>query len=221
LQAPRPQLTLVKLAVPNGGEDGEGARQNWEIKSHRALRVRSVIDAHAWDQARWSGAVYVLIGPRRVPGIAFMFGDQEAARKIFERWRERFGSSDADEEIYFAIVRHLPEQSPHHYIMLITSKHPDADERDPNQLIVTASRSTTMTPDSAMNLERFLEFYRQVGEFYLLPAVITNGVPTVIQELALLKRQISVKDAANVSDQDIEGMVVRRTMAGKRSFFRP
>jgi hypothetical protein len=207
--------------VPHGDEDGEGARrEDWEIKSHRALRVRSVIDVHAWDQARWSGTCYVHIGPRGVPGIAFMFRDREAARKIFERWRERFGSSDANEEIYLAIVRHLPEKNPHHYVMLITSKHPNADERDdPNQLIVTASRSMTMTPDSATNLERFLEFYRQFGEFYLLPAIITSGVPTVIQELALLKRQISVKDAASVGDHDIEAMAVPRTTpsSGRRA----
>jgi hypothetical protein len=141
LRGPRPQLALVKLEVPEGGEDGDSAcRMGWQIKSHRALRVRSVIDVHAWDQAHWSGTCYAQIGPRRAPGIAFMFRDKGAARKIFERWRERFGSSDANEEIYLAIVRHLPEKNPHHYIMLITSKHPDADERDPNQSIMGSSR---------------------------------------------------------------------------------
>jgi hypothetical protein len=82
----------------------------------------------------------------------YVQGDKEAARKIFERWRVRFGHSDANEEIYLGIVRHLPQQNPHHYLMLITSKHPDADERDPSQLIVTAIRSMTMTPDSATNI---------------------------------------------------------------------
>jgi hypothetical protein len=211
IQGPRPQLTLVELDVPEERKDDDGAvGENGQVKSHRALRVRSVIDAHAWDQAQWSGACYMQMDQRGVPGIGLVFTDKEAARKIFERWRQRFGDSDANEEIYLAIVRHLPHQNPDHYVMLITSKYPDANDRDPNQLIVTASRSITMTANSKQNLQRFLDAYYQFGEFYLLPAVITDGVPEVIGQLALLKRHISVKDAASVGDRDIEIMAIRR-----------
>jgi hypothetical protein len=73
-----------------------------------------------------------------------------------------------------------------------------------------ASRSMTMTPDSATNLQQFLHAYGQFGEFYLLPAVITDGAPEVMQELALLKRHISVKDAASVGEHDVEAMALWR-----------
>src|SRR5258708_23114918 len=120
--------------------------------------------------------------------MAFMFEDEEGARKIFGRWRERFGSRDVGEEIYLAIVRHLPEQNPHHYILMVTSKLPDAGERDPQQTVLISSRSMTMTPDSATNLEGFLDAYERSGEFYLLPAVIRNGEPELMHDVASLSR---------------------------------
>lgn len=204
LQEPRPVLTIVKLEPPQSEGDGNDG----EINNHRALRVRSVIDVHAWERAAWAGTCYVEIRPRRTPGIAFMFKDREAGRKIFERWRERFGTNDANEEIYLAIVRNLPGQNPHHYIVLITSKLPPENERDPDQLIVTANRSMTMTPESGINLQRFLDAYDEFREFYVMPAVLVNGVPEVMQDLAVLKRHISVKDAKAVGEHDIEMMAL-------------
>jgi hypothetical protein len=201
-QGPRPQLTIVKLKVPDS-ENGDD-----EIESHRALRIRSVIDVHAWDQARWVGTLYLQVGP--IPGIGFMFENREAGRKIFERWRERFGDCDANEEICLAIVRHLPGRNPHHYIVLITSRLPEPGERDPTQLIVVANRSMTMTPDSPTNLQRFLDAFHQFGAFCIMPAVIVNGVPDMMKDVAILKRAISVKDAANVGEHDIEAMALRR-----------
>jgi hypothetical protein len=212
LQIPRPQLSPVEIRVPDADEDGDGSYSSDDapgLTSHRAMRVRSVIDTHAWDQARWKGTCYLRFGAGKPPSMAFMFEDREAARKIFERWRARFGTSDANEEIYLAIVRHLPKQDPNHYILLVTSKFPNAEESGPKQIILTASRSMTMTPDSGANLEGFLDAYEQSGSFYLLPAVIGDGVPEPMPELALAKRHISVKDAASIGEHDIEAMALR------------
>jgi hypothetical protein len=47
------------------------------------------------------------------------------------------------------------------------------------------------------------------GKFvYLLPAVIKNAEPELTPDLALLKRQLSVKDASNVDENDIESMAL-------------
>lgn len=58
--------------------------------------------------------------------------------------------------------------------------------------------------------------HREVGEFYLLPAVIADGAPELMPELAILKSDISIKDAANVGERDIEAMELRRR--GKRTW---
>lgn len=212
LKVPRPQVKLVDLKDPdaNGDDDDNDSGAEPRLTSHRAMRISSVIDVHAWDQAEWRGACYLDHGPGRAPGLAIMFENVDAARKIFQRWRERFGTRDADEEIYISIARNLPGENPHHYLMMVRSKLPDALPSDPRRAIFTASQSITMTPDSSTNLQMFLDAYKEAGEFYRLPAVITNGVPHLMPELAIIKRDISVKDAANIDERDIEGRELRR-----------
>jgi hypothetical protein len=67
----------------------------------------------------------------------------------------------------------------------------------------------TMTPDSAVNLERFLEMYRTYGMYFILPAIIRNGEPELVTELALAKRGLSVKDATSVQEHEIEMTALR------------
>jgi hypothetical protein len=206
LQRPRPSLSIIKRDIPEGDDDIDE-----KFMSHRGLRVKSVIDVPAWDQAHWMGTLFVQIGPPRIPGIAFIFRSVVAARKIFERWRARFGSTDEHEEIHLAIIRHLPKQNPYHYVVLVTSKVSESDRQDRSKSTITANTSMTMTPDNPANLEKFLDAYREFGAFLVMPAVIENGVPRAMQELSILKRQIIVKDAVSVGEHDIEAMALRRT----------
>jgi hypothetical protein len=72
LKTPRPQLKLVDFKVPESGEDDNDSGAVPHLTNHRAMRIRSVIDVHAWDQAGWKGACYLNYGPGRAPGLAFI-----------------------------------------------------------------------------------------------------------------------------------------------------
>ena len=140
-----------------------------------------------------------------------MFEDEEGARNIFKRWRERFGTYDKNKEISLSIIRQLPQQNKHHYCVLITSKLPESSDSKPNQIIAMTSRFMVMEPGSDVNLESFLEWYRHLGAFYLLPAFLNHtGMPEFIFDLAILKTDLTVKLAVDVSEHDIEAMALRR-----------
>ena len=139
----RPALKLIPLTDEETVEDSDSEFQSDRPpmpKDHRAYSVRSVIDIHAWDQARWRGTAYAQFGPSKPPCVAFLFENEKAGRKIFERWRERFGTQDENEEISLSIIRKLPEQNENHYCVLITSKLPETDSLSPNQVIAMACR---------------------------------------------------------------------------------
>lgn len=55
-----------------------------------------------------------------------MFTDAQAGRRIFERWRERFGHVDTDEDICIGIIRKPVSAEPAHYGVFLTS-NPTAD----------------------------------------------------------------------------------------------
>ena len=73
-----------------------------------------------------------------------------------------------------------------------------------------ASRSLVMEPNNDVNLETFLESYQRFGAFYILPAFWGNsGTPELAFDLAILKRDLTVKLAANVGEHDPESIALR------------
>lgn len=209
LRSERPSLTLISLTEEEEDAESQSDRPPMP-KDHRAYNVRSVIDIHAWDQAQWRGTAYAQSSPSQPPCMAFLFENEEGGRKIFERWRERFGTEDENEEISLSIIRRLPEQNEHHYCVLITSKLPETDDFKSNQVVTMASRSMVMEPDNDVNLERFLESYGKSGAYFILPAFWgSSGTPEVAFDLAILKRNLTVKLAANVGEHDPESIALR------------
>lgn len=173
------------------------------VNDHRRMIVRSVIDTHLWDQAGWAGAAYALMDPRLPPVLALMFRNSDAATKIFERWRERFGQIDKEEEIAISIVCKFSTQHPTHYGMVVTSKLPN-DPQDP-YLSTVAIRCNTMEPENDVNLTNFLRSYASAKAYLLMPAILSGGsTPAFLKHLALLKRQLTIKTAAEVKAHDIE-----------------
>ncbi|MEP4546980.1 MAG: hypothetical protein ABJ000_12435 [Saccharospirillum sp.] len=211
LRSKRPVVTLIPLTEEKLDDPEFQSNDRPPMpKDHRAYSVKSVIDVHAWDQAQWKGTAYAQLSHSQPPCVAFLFKNEEGGRKIFERWRERFGTQDENEEISLSIIRQLPEKNEHYYCVLITSKLPETDDFKPNQVMTMASRSMTMTPDNGTNLERFLKSYEQLGAFYVLPAFLNGaGPPELAFDLAILKRDLTVKRAQNVGEHDIEAMALR------------
>lgn len=210
LRSERPALNLVPLTEEDDSETESQSDRPPMPKDHRAYSVKSVIDIHAWDQAQWRGTAYAQVGPSQPPYMAFLFENEEGSRKIFERWWERFGAQDENEEIYLSIIKQLPEQSEHHYCIQITSKLPETGSLKTDQVMTMASRSLTMTPDNGTNLERFLKSYRHFEAFYILPALLGDSeTPELIFDLAILKHDITVKFADDVGEHDLESMALR------------
>ncbi|WP_210241900.1 MULTISPECIES: hypothetical protein [Bradyrhizobium] len=208
LREQRAEVPRIKLAqpddeIPDFGED-DGSLG---VKNHKGISIRSVIDVHAWDRARWQGCGYIQIG-HSLPCMAFLFEDKEGARKIFERWRERFGAEDAGEQIGVSIIRNLPDMNPHHYCVQIASADPLSRGAVTKAPVMVATRSMTMEPNDSRNLDTFLAGYQHHGAFYLLPA-IGRVNPEPFYDLAIVKRDLTVKSAADVLDHEIEALALR------------
>lgn len=170
----------------------------FERNDHRAFAVRSVIDAHLWDRARWFGTAFAEFGPDVPPVIALMFKDEAAARSIFKRWKERFGNDDRDDEIYLAIVREISSKNPSHYRVLVTSS-PSSLSNNSDQVFSFVTRTQTMYAESGTYLNHFLAMYARTRAYLIAPAVMgPEKSPDFLMDLAILKRRLSVKKSSEI-----------------------
>jgi hypothetical protein len=202
----RPELPRISLdhKIGDVDESDDSENQTFDVKDHREMSVSSVIDVHAWNQARWKGCGY--LQDSRSPYMALLFENAAAARKIFERWRARFGEDDINEKIAISIIRHLPEMDPHYYCVQITSRDWRSSQRRPKGSVLMTTRY--MEPANSENLDRFLAGFKQFGAYRLLPGVGTTN-PEFFFDLMIIKRSLSVKSAAEVGEHDIEALTLR------------
>lgn len=214
LEPSRPVIDRRPQGSASSRKDDEGQpvagdrRAPAPPNDHRDLGVLSIIDVNLWNRAGWSGAAFADWGPRLPPGIALMFTNEEAARTIFTRWQERVGQVDRQDEIYVAIVRGISAGHPAHYRVLITSRLPSEGERPEGKMFAMTSRMQTMHAESDVNLNRFLDIYGRACAYLLLPAILVGGAPKFLPDLAILKRQLSVKTASDVNERDVEVMAL-------------
>jgi len=209
LRGSRPELTFIPLTRKSDDTESQSGMPPMP-KDHRAYSVKSVIDVHSWDQARWRGIAYAQFSPYQPPCMAFMFENEKGGRKIFGRWEERFSKKDENEEIFISIIRRLPEQSEHHYSVLITSNLPKFNSSQQNQVVTMGNRSMTMTPENSINLERFINSYNHFGAFYIMPAfLVGSGAPDLAFDLSILKKDITIKNASDISKNDYEFTALR------------
>lgn len=211
----RPRVT--KIVLPPGKEEADDLEPQFAetanrpvLNNHRDVSVASVIDVHLWDRAKWGGTVYARLDPMMPPVMALMFKDDGAARGIFERWRERFGAVDREDEIHISIIKNVSVEHPLHYTILVTSSRDRALAKKPGGTMIMA-RFHRMKATTDVNLRRFIADFEHMGVYLLAPAVMDHGEPRVIKELAILKRNITVKPADQVGPADVERMAMSKT----------
>lgn len=209
----RPQIEPRKLEAPSRAPaDGDSASANPKSPlgdSHRKMAIRSVINTRLWDRAGWKGALYGSSAPGAPPLLGLMFTNEDAARKIFTGWRERFGMVDKDDEIHISIVRGISEDHPHHYVIMVASKPPKVTEVTSTGKVIFISRVQRMHADSSVNLERFLAAYRSAGRYLLLPAILRPDGPELVWNSAIRKQKLTLKRADEIGPGDIEQVALR------------
>ncbi|MBF0327444.1 MAG: tetratricopeptide repeat protein [Alphaproteobacteria bacterium] len=205
LRDDRPTIVREKIAISDAVDAQTEPKMEtwWKSGNHRDIQIRSVIDYNLWNRAGWKGTLYASYGPSAPPIVGLLFADRGAARAIFERWRERFGTADRKDEIYLSIVRDVSDANPAHYNVLITSGLNPAEELKHGGAMVL-SRFNRMHPDTDTNLRRFLIDYEKAGAYILMPAVIEGGEPQLLSDIAILKRNLVVKSARDVGPKDVE-----------------
>lgn len=174
---------------------------DFERKTHRDIKILSLIDIPAWDKAGWRATVFARFAePGAPPTLALGFKDKEAGARIFQGWRDRLGKVDTKEELRICIVTGIDKRNPAAYRVIVGSKMPD---EAPN-LFVMASRINTMQPRDKRNLETFLADYSRGHRYLIAPAYVKNEAefPEILMDLLIGKTELIVRPMWEIGEND-------------------
>jgi hypothetical protein len=174
-----------------------------ERMPHGARRVLSVIDIPLWDKAHWHAAIYA-DDPRQPPILALGFEDEKAGVEIFEGWRARQQETRETEFVRMAILTGIDKPAPYAYTMIIGAEvSAEATKASPGG-VLTVSRILQMNSSTPKNLDTFLEAYRRVGRYVMVPAVFTDAgkPPRLLMEHWVMQTKLVVRPAWQVGEYD-------------------
>jgi len=182
-----------KLQIKEGNKKQKGvasAKLDFSSIRHDEIQNISVIRQHLWDEASWSGILYMTL-PSKPPVMALLFKNEEKARAIFEDWRNFYGEEDTKEVIRITILRGVSKENPTWYRTIISTNIDPANLQ--KRRIFTVSRLHTLTPTSTENLDRFTQSFKQFGVYLLAPSIIkeTETHPKVLFDVGVVKRSFN------------------------------
>lgn len=208
------------MGVPKVEKPPLGERQPLApkpVKTDPTMYVTGPIDFALWNRAQWSGAFYMW-SDGFDPVLGLSFGDEDAAREIFETWHERYGPSDLFEELRISIVEgDIPGCAPGYSIQVGT--HPEAFKQRLREsgfeydqdLLVMISRVHRMNPpDDSVNLAMFKQHYAEQKRYILAPGVMVRGGGplTPLPDLGIRKGVVHFRRVEDIGSDDLDQAVL-------------
>ena len=137
------------------------------------------------------------------PILALHFRDADAARRIFEDWRDRWGVGGSDENVRISIITGVTKDNPFAYSIQIGPVYRTSDEQS-GKTFMTMSRNLRLDASNPGNLNRFLEGFQKAGSYGLVAAFTQPGddFPTPMTELLLPRRNLDVRPAWMIGEND-------------------
>lgn len=200
---------VIATKLPNEPEVEQDENSVFEdLNRHGDLSVRSVINQHLWDKARWNGMGYGCSPNGGPPIVGLVFKDEDSAKAIFREWRERFGKIDEKDEIRISIVKGIDCDNPNYYRGCV-GRELDVLDTDQMKRFISVSRMNTMTVDNHHNLDMFLKNLDTHGFYFLAPAIVGSiGQAEFVFDLAIAKSKFHVREAWKIGMNDIDIMGV-------------
>ncbi len=199
------QSEPFKMA-PSGSPrpDWAESAQRFQTARHSQMKTLSLIRESLWNKAAWKGLGFAAFQDS-APILAIIFTERDPANRIFSLWEQELGKTDENEALRISIIRHFDKHHSHHYRVVIGSNVEQA-KLERSAAFFAVSRVHTMTPESSQNLDSFLQAYRDVGAYFVAPAVVGgNGqFPEPIGAFSILKRELIVREAWEIGLNDLD-----------------
>lgn len=171
---------------------------------HREIVIHSPINWRVWERAIWDSTGIVVDTERKSnfsPGLILVFKDYVSGKKIFKGWRKRFGEADDDELLDVTIILGINKVYPAAYRIVITSRLIETGGDDKS---IQFARTLDMEPidGTRKNLDTFIEEFKDLGHFYLMPGARKSGSLNFDEDLSIKKCALKIINAWEIGSKD-------------------
>lgn len=188
------------------------------VKTNPIMYLTGPIDVDLWNQAKWEG-IFVICSANRPPVLGLAFQNEEAAREIFAKWHERYGSNDTYEELRISIIEgEIPGEEPGYTVHVnadpdaAIKRFRDAGYKFDDDILMLVGRVHRMNPQSdSNNLELFKRAYAHFKTYFLTPGIITSdklGFKPIL-ELGIYKGKINLRNVTDIKEGDLDSVVFK------------
>lgn len=185
--------------------------------------VQSFIDPPTWDAAGWYGVGF-LTPKSDLPAMILMFGDGNAARRIFEGWRKRLGERDVYEELRVAVIEgDIPGLVPGYSVHITTNfegverrAKAEGQEITADEFFTFSKVRRMVSPQPSPLLAKFKASYAGFKSYRLMGAIgggpADNGVPTFLRDdLTIIKQWVAFRRAEDIGPTDLDVVALSLT----------
>lgn len=183
---------------------------NERTVKHSEMRTVSLIREGLWDKANWLGMLfYQSQNGSELPILAPYFADAKAGRKIFEELLNEIGRDDITNKLRLTIIRGIDRTRPHAYKVLVGTNTEKDYSNDGGQYVATVYRIRDVNSSDGVNLNLFIENYRQHQACILAPGFCINGkTPQFDLKFHIIKRNVQLRYAWQIGRHDPDAAAI-------------
>lgn len=198
--------------VPRRQRTTEGASASkpaGEDPRHQDMASLSIINIRLWDEAQWTGTMYLSVENMAMPPAMLLgFENTDAAAEIFKGWREQFGEIDKDNEIRVVVVKGIKKSHPHAYRIMICGNIEAARSKGKTYFVNTF-RSNTMETTDGSNLRRFLDLFERTKKYFLSFAKMKDMSAFPSRDQVIGKTDLVIREAWTIGPNDIDAPAIQ------------
>lgn len=192
-------------------ESKKFTKEDMEKFSHNKIKTHTIINMALWDKAKWKGFGFTFAPSEQIIGVFLAFENDEAAKKIFDEWIERFGVIDKDELIKISIIRGVNKKHPYWYKVMVTINEKAIKLSDTDKFFQIPSRFHLMTPNDSKNLTNLISGLEYFKKYKLFPAIMyENEKIEPLFEKSIIKTSLTIKEAWEIGENDLERVVIQK-----------
>jgi len=178
---------------------------------HTELHTVSIIREGLWDKAKWDALLFIRKDDGREPSIlAPCFQDTSLGRKIFEKLQDDIGFDDPSNILQVSIICGINSNRPHAYKVLFgTNIHHLRHKNGGAPNIASVCRIHTMNPSNSINLNDFIENYKQHQVCIVAPAFKESDHSYRVDlQFRIIKREIVIRNAWEIGQNDPDSVAI-------------